>query len=305
MRHTRIWTYVDQAARLGSLRQAAERLNVTPSALQRRIQDFEDDLGFAIFERSRRGIRLTAAGETLIHWIRTQSAELERVRSLVADLEGLRRGQVRIACSQALAQAFLADEVTRFRADFPQVRFDIAVGDHRSALRMVRDYETDLALVVWPERDADFQPLMTLGQGLAVIMADDHPLAAMKTVRLRDCAAFPVALPHQGLGSRTLIDDFVASSSVRFSIELESNSFEMLRNLARQGDVVTFQVGIGAMPQGLGQGLTTRPVDDADAAHGPLVLGQRRGRTLPVAAAKFAEQLARRLDELRELPMWG
>ena len=55
MRHMRIWTYVDLAARHGSLRRAAEELNITPSALQRRIQDVEDDLGAAIFERSAQG----------------------------------------------------------------------------------------------------------------------------------------------------------------------------------------------------------------------------------------------------------
>ena len=56
MRHMRVWSYVDEAARLGSLRKAAEKLSITPSALQRRIQDVEEDLGTPIFERSAHGV---------------------------------------------------------------------------------------------------------------------------------------------------------------------------------------------------------------------------------------------------------
>jgi hypothetical protein len=51
--------------------------------------------------------------------------------------------------------------------------------------------------------------------------------------------------------------------------------------------------------------LAVRPVSDADRTFGPLVLGQLRGRGLPLATAKFAEQLARRLDEMRTLPILG
>jgi hypothetical protein len=44
-------------------------------------------------------------------------------------------------------------------------------------------------------------------------------------------------------------------------------------------------------------------VDDVDLAHGPLVLGQLKGRALPLPAAKFAEQLSESLDSLRSMPM--
>ncbi len=305
MRHNKIWTYVDEAARAGSLRGAAETLNVTPSALQRRIQDLEEDLGFAIFERSARGVRLTTAGEGLIHWIRTQAAELERLRSHVTDMKGLRRGTVRIACSQALAQAFMPQEIARFRAMHPGVRFVVEVCDHGRALNLVRSLDTDLAVVVWPDRRPDFQPLMSIGQTLFALMAAHHPLAARRTVRLRECADYPVALPTRGFGSRALIDSFLTTSSVDLRIDVEANSFELLRGLVLEGDLVTFQVGIGAMPERLEDGVVARPIDDADAAHGPLVLGQLRGRTLPVAAARFGEALSARLDTMRSLPMWS
>ena len=103
MRHVRLLHYVDAVARTGSIRKAAEQLNITASALNRRIQDLEDELDTPIFERLPRGVRLNAAGEIFIRHIRNQIADLARVRSQIEDLSGFRRGTVAIACSQALA----------------------------------------------------------------------------------------------------------------------------------------------------------------------------------------------------------
>ena len=254
------------------------------------IQDVEEDLGAAIFERSAQGIRLTAAGESFIRWVRTQAADLDRVRSHIEDLSGLRRGHVRIACSQALVNYFLPTEISAFRARFPLVSFQIAVVDQGSALRMLREFETDLAIIFSPRKTAEFQPLMTLGQRIVAIVAAGHPLAGRKVVRLRDCAQYPIALPDGSFGTRAILDDLLAVSSAKLSVELEANSFEMLRPrpLRQRGDL---PIEIGAPVPETDPGLVVLPLSDVDLAHGPLVLGQQRGRTLPVATVKFAGKL--------------
>lgn len=302
MRHMRIWSYVDEAARLGSLRKAAEKLNVTPSALQRRIQDVEEDLGTAIFERSAQGIHLTAAGEAVIRWIRGQSAELERVRAQIEGMSGLRRGRIRMACSQDVVPHFLPREIAEFRKTFPQIGFDIEVVDQDAARKLLRELECDLALLFRPEKNADLQPLFVLGQRLVAIMRRDHPLAERSTLRLRDCVGYPVALPTGAFGVRKIIDDLLATSSAKLKVELQSNSLEMLKNFALGDGVVALQTEVGApLPKAEGP-LIYRPLSDMDGAHGPLVLCQYRGRALPVAGAKFAEHLSRRMALLRNLP---
>ncbi|WP_061933372.1 LysR family transcriptional regulator [Aureimonas sp. AU22] len=302
MRHMRIWSYVDLAARHGSIRRAAEELNITPSALQRRIQDVEDDLGTAIFERSAQGVRLTAAGETFIRWIRQQTVDLDRTRSQIESLEGLKRGHIRIACSQALVNYLLPQEIAAFRRIYPRVSFSISVVDHDVALQRLVDYEADVVLIFRPRRSAELQPIVTIGQRLHAVMASDHPLTRFASIRLRDCAPYPIALADRSFGSRRIIDGILSTSSFALSVDFESDSFEMLRNLARSGEVITFQIEVGSEVSWLEPGLVSIPVADADPTHGPLVLGQLRGRTLPVAAAKFVEQVARRLDRTRNLP---
>src|SRR5690606_8425238 len=110
MKHLQIYRFISEIARRGSIRKTAEQLHITPSALTRKIQDFEEELGTPIFERLPQGMRLNEAGELLLHHIRNQSADFERLHTQLADLAGIRRGHVSLACAQAFIDSVLPDE---------------------------------------------------------------------------------------------------------------------------------------------------------------------------------------------------
>jgi DNA-binding transcriptional LysR family regulator len=299
MKHLRILRYVDEVARTGSIRKAADHLNVTASAVNRRIMDLEDELGAPLFERRPRGVRLTAAGEVFVHYLREQDSDVERMKSQIEDLKGLRRGTVRIACSQALALDFLPREIAAFRARHPLVAFDVKVLDHEQAMSALASYEVDLVLVFRPPFMPNFQPLMTLEQRVVAVMAKSHPLAGRRTVRLRDCADYPVALPDRSLGGRQLLDQVLARSALTFKLAAESNSFELLRGLVTHAKAISFQIRIGCLPDNNKLGLVARDIDDRDVPRANLVFGQLRARNLPIPAAVFAEQLMRALEAMR------
>jgi len=283
MRHLRFLRYFDQVARSGSIRKAAEVLNVTASALNRRIMDMEDELGTQLFERQARGMRLTAAGEVFARFIRSQFAETERMRSQIEDLKGLRRGNVRIACSQALAHGFLPDAIGVFQRSYPLVTFDVTVSDPHLP---------------------NFQPLLTLKQGLVALMAADHPLAAKSTIRLSDCRLFPLALPERSIGGRQLLDEVTARTGLTLNPSIQSNSFEFLRGCLSRGEAISFQIEVGALPDYLaGSGVVARPIDHRDVPVANLVLGQLRGRNLPMAVAVFCEHLKGALHEMEKVPL--
>jgi len=298
MKHLRILDYVDEVARARSIRKAAEHLNVTASAVNRRIADLEEELGAALFERLPRGVRLTAAGEVFVTYLRKQGGEAERMKSQIEDLKGLRRGTVRLACSQALALDFLPSAIADFRKIHPKVEFDVKVVDHEYAMTALTAFDVDLVLVFRPPFVANFQPLMVLEQNLVALMAKTHPLAKMAKVRLRDCANYPVALAERSIGGRQLLEEAMARTGLKFTIAAESNSFELLRGLVLHANLVSFQIAIGAMPQGNKLGLVAKDIDDRDVPTAKLVFGQLRERNLPVATAIFAEHINKRLKAL-------
>jgi DNA-binding transcriptional LysR family regulator len=301
MRFMRILGYVDDIARSGSIRKAAERLNLTASALNRRIRDIEEELGTLLFERRPRGVRLTSAGELFLDLARRQLSDTERMLSQIEELKGMRRGVVRIAGSQALAHSFLPASLAQFRKQFPMLSFDVRILDHESAMQALAAYEVDLVLVFRPPFMPNFRPLMALEQRLVALLPAGHPLAKRRTVRLRDCATYPVALPLRTIGGRQLLEEVATRKGLKFQIVAESNSFEFLRSCVAGGAAISFQIEIGALVGNAGNArIVARPIDDRDVPRADLVLGQLRERTLPVAAAKFAEHLATRLRSLRD-----
>jgi DNA-binding transcriptional LysR family regulator len=291
--------HVVEVARTGSIRKAAELLNLTPSAMNRRIQDLEAEVGTPLFERRPRGVKLTTAGEMFVRYARSQIAEADRMKSQVEDLRGLRRGPVLIACSQALAHDFLASRVAEFGKRHPKVVFDLKVMDHDRALAALAAYDVDLALVHRPQMWPTLRVIASIPQRLVAIVRSDHPLAARKSVRLSDCIDYPMALPDRTLSGRQLLDEITTRRDLRFNTMAESNSFEMLRGLVFRCNMVSFQIEIGAPSRHLGKGLVGRPVDTRDVPTADLVLCQLRGRSLPVAAATFAELLAKSLNEMK------
>jgi DNA-binding transcriptional LysR family regulator len=290
--------FVDAIARAGSIRKAAEGLAITSTALNRRLLALEDELGVEIFERLPRGVRLSTAGELLIHHLRTQAADFDKLKGQIADLRGERRGHVSIACSQAFVPYFLPAQIGRYRRDHPGVSFAVQVRDRAAAEAALADLSADLALIFEPVRLAEVQVLASARQSIHAVMAAGHPLAGAPTVRLRACAQFPVALPTAVYGVRHLIDVALVRASISLTPMVEADSFDFLRHYPAQEQILSFQIPVGLPPAGMEPAVVSRPLDTRDVPEGRLYLCQLRSRTLPVAAAKFAAQIEREIDQL-------
>ncbi|MBM3408151.1 MAG: LysR family transcriptional regulator [Betaproteobacteria bacterium] len=296
MNHLRHLRYIDEIARCGSIRQAAERLHVAASAVNRRLLDVEEELGTPVFERLPRGMRLTAAGELFIQYVRERGAALDQVRSAIEDLKGLRRGKIRLIASQATAPAFLPAALASFRALHPLVDFEVKIADRRQAIAALRSYESDLALTFGLDADPDIEALASFEQKLMLLMHRDHPLARAGTsVRLRQCVDYPIVLADPDIGGRQLLDRWMARSSLRLAPIIESNSFEFLRGCLLHDQAITFQIALGAVSDG--GHLVARDIEDRGFPRGQLVLAHLRERSMPVIATALADHLRALLSQ--------
>lgn len=304
MRHLKTFELIEAVARTGSMRKAAEDMAITASALNRRINSFEEEFGAEIFERLPGGVRLNPAGEILLQHFRATRSDLARVQSQVADLSGVRRGHVSIACSQALLPYFMPSQIARYRADHPGVTFSVAVRDRDQAEAELASYSSDIALVFEPIHLVDFEIVHLEPQPVCAVMAHDHPLATKKELRLRDCLDAPHVVPSAKYGVRFLLDQAMKHGTRRLNPIVETESFELIRHYVLHERAVGFQIPIGLTGPGDGA-ILFRPISERDIPPGNLILGQKRGRTLPVASARFSMQLAAALKDFRagvELP---
>jgi DNA-binding transcriptional LysR family regulator len=290
LRPPRVLSYVDAVARHGSIRKAADALNVAPSALNRQVLDLEADLGVALFERLPRGVRLTAAGEVFLAYARHAMSELHAVESQIEQLRGLVRGQVSVAAAESVAGELLPSAITRFQATHPNVRFHVRIGAPRDLVTALVADEVDLILTHDALPKKEVAVLAQAKQALCALMVPDHPLAGRDELRLRDCLAFPLALADPTLAGRALIEQVLAHASFDLDPRLVSNSVETMKAFARMNRGVCFQFRRPGKAVVAGD-MVALPLVDLPFLQARLVLATRRGRALPIAAAAFVDLL--------------
>ncbi len=291
LRPPRLLTYVDAVARHGSIRKAADALNVASSALNRQILDLELDLGSALFERLPRGVRLTAAGEVFVAYTRQAISEITAVASQIEQLRGLVRGQVGVAAVELVAGELLPAAITQFQAAHRNVRFNVRIGVPEELASALMTDRVDLILTHHPPPKKNATIVATADQAMCALMLSDHPLAGRDDLRLRDCIAFPLALGDATLAGRALIEQVLAQASFDLDPRLVSNSVETMRAFARINGGVCFQFrkpGNATIAPG---DMVAVPLVDTQLLQARLYLAIRRGRVLPVAAAAFVELL--------------
>src|SRR5690606_39005433 len=128
--------YFYEVAITASLRKASERLHIATSAISRKIQLLEEQLGADLFERVPQGMVLTQVGEVYFEHIQHIMQEEERVRSEVDALKGLQRGHVRIISVEGAVADFIVRAFEEFRRSYTGVCSDIKV----DGSQLVRDW---------------------------------------------------------------------------------------------------------------------------------------------------------------------
>jgi DNA-binding transcriptional LysR family regulator len=292
----RIFTYVDAVARYGSIRKAADALHIVSSALNRRILDLEADLGSPLFERLPRGVRPTSAGEIFIDYVRRSMRDLQKVGAQIESLRGLLHGRVQIAVAESVTGYMLPKAIARFQEQHPNVVFHVWMDGPRGLVDRLTTDAVDLILTHDPPERSDVTTIASVHQPFCALVAPDHPLAGRKTLSLRDCLEYRIAMPDTTLAARTLMDLAMMPASFRLEPALVSNSVELTKTFARQNQAVCFQFRIAGAPDP--SGLIGIPLSDGPFQHGRLLLAVRRHRVLPVAAGAFVALLEETFENL-------
>lgn len=242
MLHGRMLRYLDEVARCGSIRKAAERLNVAASAINRQILSLEAELDTPLFERMPGGLRLTASGEVLVAHVRDTLREHGRAVARMAALKGLQRGDVTVATMGGLAATLLAKAMVEFRAIHPRVKLTVRVLPQEGIMAALLAGEADLGLAFnLPAHPRLFRAL-SVEHAVGAVMSPDHPLAGRLSVRFTDCLPYPLLLMERGMALRDAVDRMVPANA-EILPALETNSLDLMRRMARHAPCVTFMCG--------------------------------------------------------------
>ncbi|WP_306133386.1 LysR family transcriptional regulator [Roseivivax marinus] len=171
---------------MGGVARAAERLNITQSALSHQIKNLEDQAGVELFVRRSKPMKLSPAGLRLL---RLADQVLPQVEALAAEFEGLRKGssgRMHIAIECHACFEWLFPVLESFRKTWPDVDVDIKPGLAFDALPALLREEVDLVVSSDPEDlpGVTFTPLFDYAP--VFVAASSHPLASRPWVDAED-----------------------------------------------------------------------------------------------------------------------
>lgn len=237
-----------EVVRRGSFSAAADALSYTQSAVSQAVARLEAETGAPLVVRDRRGVRPTAAGETLVEHADTILSQIETAQADLDAVLGVRAGRLRVASFPSAGATLMPLAVALFRERHPGVALSLAEGEPEEIAPRVRGGELDLALLfdfpgVRARPGAGLGTVHLLEDPMDVALPAQHRLARKRALRLSD------------LGDQDWVQTSAASPCARHLVRLclgagfeprvtfESDDYETVQGLVAAG------VGVALIPR--------------------------------------------------------
>ncbi len=293
--------YLNAVARFGSLRKAAAKLNVDPSAISRLLAVLEEEVGLPIWERSSRGSRITMAGSELLnHYRQTQSSEIATL-SRIHDLRNLRTGEVKIA----VGEGFIADLISAPLQDFisrhPGIQISVETAGANEAVMLIKDDQVDFGVVYACPQAADLHCHLQTSHPLDLIAPVNHPLVKEnKAVYFKDICDYPLALIDSTFGMGRLVRLVEELEQVSLTPNLRTNSVTVLKKFVSSGLGITFMPQLTVADEIKANTIRCVPIKHYLMAGAKAQVVSHQRRELTMSARALMQHLQSSMSFLRE-----
>ncbi len=229
-------------AELGTFERASLRLNTTQSAISKRVQELEANLGAELFDRSQRGARLTQKGEYIVE-IAREMLELHGRIDAIRDGSDAPVRRVRFGITELIAMTWLPRMVARLRAAYPGASLEPEVDMSRTLYEKLLDDQIDLIIITEtfsaPEvssvRLAEVENAWMARPGL--VPDRDGPLS------LAELAQYPILSQGGRSGTGLYFHKWMRNRGIVFPHEISSDSMTALLGMTIAG------LGVSYMPR--------------------------------------------------------
>ena len=130
-----------------SFSQAAEALHLSQPAVSRHIQILEAELGVVLFQRQGNRVELTDAGRILVDYAQRVLVLTDEVKRVLGELDGLKRGYLRLGASGTPGLYILPEIVARFQDKYPGIEASLLIANSSEVVRRLLSGELDLGFI--------------------------------------------------------------------------------------------------------------------------------------------------------------
>jgi DNA-binding transcriptional LysR family regulator len=206
-----------KVAELGSIRRAADVLNVASSAINRKILNLEKDLGLALFRRTSKGVVPTSAGILLLRHARETLGDFQRT----------------------------IDEIVSQTGELKGVSFHVLDESPDNVVEALKTGHVDIGITFLDRRHRELQMCAHLNTTVGAVMRSDHPLAIRSSVTLTECAAYDSAMFSDRWTIMPLVESEFQQTGAEFKPRITTNSMAIMRAAILHGIGIGFFTPIG------------------------------------------------------------
>ena len=297
--------YFYEVAHAGSFRRAADKIRIAPSAVSRQIQLIEDELGVKLFERGRKGIRLTVAGEALMYRVRRTMNEIASARAEIGALNGSHRGVVTLGVNETIARQFMTGFLTRFHKAYPEITFNVVVGNTETVIEQLMRGGIDIALGYAMPEHRDLKRIASFKLETCAMLRKEHPLGARKFIQVSDLVGEELVMPDENSFLFQVVNAMFAQVGARPVSIISTNSFEFMADLVASGAGVGVQIRLSPGPDEMRPGILYVPIRNTEIRSAVLACCIHAGRTPTAAVSTCSLQLGHALRNWTKAPALG
>lgn len=267
----------------GSVRKAAERLNVEPSAVSRHLQQLQAQLGLPLLQRRGRGVVPTAAAHMLLSFCQDRRTREDDLLAQLAEFGGALHGRIHIVSAEGFMDDLVRWILGEFSAQHRQLEVTLEQLNARDVVQAVATDAASCGVAYCVASDPAVDVVQSRRLPVVAVMRADHPCAALpEPVALVDIARHPMAMMTAGFGLHGIVRRAASAEGVRLQPILATNSLASLRHFVLSGLGVSFMSRLAAGPSLIVRRTTSHILEAADVR-----LLVRAGRDLSPATTEL------------------
>lgn len=202
----------------GSITKAAIELNYAQSSVSKMIADLEKECGFALLERGKKGVNLTSSGKEILPLARNILNNYFELEGYINKLNKIESGSVRIGTFSSVAINRLPDIFTKFQKDFPNIEYEMLLGDYIEVEKWIDEGRVDFGFLRLPT-EKRFDTMSLIQDEYMVVLPKNHILAKEENIDIKKLNSEPFLLLEHGGKTEVsnLLDKYNVKPNIKFT----------------------------------------------------------------------------------------
>lgn len=225
-----------------SVSKAAKLNEISQSAASQAIQEVERALGTTLFDRSRRPLRVTAAGKLYVEYCRDVLRRHEELEAALDRLKHERSGTARLAAIYSVGLSEMSEIKARFAERFPEAELHVEYLRPERVWEAVAEDQADLGLMSYAESSREVVALPWREEEMVIAVGPDHAFAHRRSISVRALAGERFIGFDDDLPIQAQIERYLHDHKVSVEMALHFDNLEMIKTAVAHG------AGVSIMP---------------------------------------------------------